>query len=55
MADGIIGRDPELASIASLLDGLASGAAAPGDLLESILDDALPGRQPGERDRQGRR
>jgi DNA-binding CsgD family transcriptional regulator len=28
MADGIIGRDPELASIRSLLDGLTSGAAA---------------------------
>jgi DNA-binding CsgD family transcriptional regulator len=28
MTDGIIGRDPELASIASLLDGLTSGPAA---------------------------
>jgi hypothetical protein len=28
MADGIIGGDLKLASIASLLDGLASGAAA---------------------------
>jgi hypothetical protein len=27
MTDGIIGRDPEFASIAALLDGLASGPA----------------------------